>query len=158
MNSWYWIVIVLVTLAAVAYSFLKLSSSRDWISTQGNVISASIEPIYKNNTQQSAVADQSFNYKVNIRYEYSVDDQTFIGDQLTVGLPNVVTNKNDADDLLATYSPNSAATIYYDPANPSQSALITGKSVPVIGFIILGLMIIIIGAVIVFIVKSGILN
>ena len=158
MNSWYWTIIVLATLAVVAYSFVKLSSSRNWVSTQGNVVSVSIEPIYKTNTQQSAVADQSFNYKVNIRYEYSVDGQSFAGDRLMVGLPNVVTNKNDADDLSVKYSANNAAAIYYDPANPSQSALITGKSVPVIGFIMLGLMILLIGGIIVFIVKSGILN
>lgn len=158
MNSWYWIVFVLITFAVAAYGFLKLSSSRNWISTQGKVTSASIEPIYKNNTQQSAVADQSFNYKVNIRYEYSVDGQTFMGDQLTAGLPNIVTHKNDADDLLTTYSPDSISAIYYNPANPSQSALITGKSIPIAGFIIIGVMIIVIIVGISFIIKSGILN
>ena len=158
MSSWYWIVLVLLTFAVAAYGFLKLSGSRDWISTQGKVTSASIEPIYRSNTQQSAVADQSFNYKVNIRYEYSVDGQTFMGDQLTAGLPNIVTHKNDADDLLTTYSPDSISAIYYNPANPSQSALITGKSIPIAGFIIIGVMIIVIIVGISFIIKSGILN
>ena len=104
------------------------------------------------------MADQSFNYKVNIRYEYSVDGQTFMGDQLTAGLPNIVTHKNDADDLLTTYSPDSISAIYYNPANPSQSALITGKSIPIAGFIIIGVMIIVIIVGISFIIKSGILN
>lgn len=158
MSSWFWVVISLVTLALVSYSFVKLSSSRDWVATQGIVVSASIDPIYKNNSQQGQVAGQSFNYKVNISYEYSVDGQTFTGDQLTVGLPNVVSNKNDADELLATYSPSGAAKIFYNPAKPSESALITAKSVPIIGFIILGLMIIVIASVIGFIIKSGILD
>jgi hypothetical protein len=75
-----------------------------------------------------------------------------------VGLSNVVTNKNDADDLIAKYPPNSPAVIYYDPLSPSQSALIAGKSVPVMGFVMIGLMIITISAVIGFMVKSGIVN
>lgn len=158
MSSWCWIVLVLLTFAVAAYGFSKLSGSRDWISTQGKVTSASIEPIYRSNTQQSAVADQSFNYKVNIRYEYSVNGQTFMGDQLTAGLPNIVTHKNDADDLLTTYSPDSIKAVYYNPANPSESALITGKSIPIAGFIIIGIMIIVIVVSISFIIKSGILN
>jgi hypothetical protein len=157
MNSWFWITTVLVTFVLVAYSFVKISNSRDWMSAHGRVVSAAIEPIHKNNTQQS-VADNSFNYKVDIRYEYSVDGEIFKGHQLSVGLSNVVTNKNDADDLIAKYPPNSPAVIYYDPLSPSQSALITGKSVPVMGFVMVGLMIIAISAVIGFIVKSGILN
>jgi hypothetical protein len=71
MNSWFWITTVLVTFVLVAYSFVKISNSRDWMSANGRVVSAAIEPIYKNNTQQS-VADNSFNYKVDIRYEYSL--------------------------------------------------------------------------------------
>jgi preprotein translocase subunit SecF len=158
MNSWVWIAIIVIVLAVVLYSFAKLGSSRNWESTEGTVVSASIEEIYRNNTQQNQVGDQSFNYKVTISYQYKVGGQTFTGDQLTAGLPNIVSNRVDADDLLQKYVPNASAEIFYNPKQPNESALITGKSIPIAGFVIFGVMIILIGGGIGFIVKSGILN
>lgn len=82
------------------------------------------------------MADQLFNYKINIRYKYCVDGQTVMGDQLTAGLPNIVTHKNHADDLLTTYCPDSIIAVYYNPANPSEFSLITVKRFSIAEFII----------------------
>lgn len=61
---------------------------------------------------------------VNIGYEYTVGQQTWIGDQLRYGL--VESNDSYAEEFVKEHPAGSLITVYFDPKNPKESVLIRG--------------------------------
>lgn len=158
MSTWIWVIIVIVAALAASIGLFKLSSSRNWLATEGKVIASSVEEIRQTNQMLINEGASNFEYKVNVKYEYSVDGQSYTGDVVTAGLPNVFDSQSDAENIVAQYSNDKTIELFYDPSKPQNSALITAKSVPITGFVIMFLMIVAIAGAIIFIVKSGILS
>lgn len=51
-----------------------------------------------------------------------------MGERHIAGLPDVVTNKNDADDCLAKYAPNRGVKMYYSPVDFGMYTLKVAKA------------------------------
>jgi hypothetical protein len=157
MGTWVWVFIVIVVLLVVFISLFKLSASQNWEETQGNLVSISIEEITHNHMRQETGSDGRFDYKINLDYQYSVDGKTYTGNVLMVGVPNVFDRASDAENVVKKYSNLENIDVFFNPQNPQDSALMTAKNIPIVGFVIMFLMVVCIGGGIIFLLNSGLL-
>lgn len=133
------ITIILLSISIAIWMFIKSSS---WVPTTGTI--NHIEIIEKYNRPDTAMSEnkKSFDYVIDLKYNYTINGTNYIGTKIYPGLPNVFTDKKDAENILKNYPANSSTTIYYDPAKPANSSLITSKSIPTKGIITLVVLVI----------------
>lgn len=119
---------ILASISIALWTFIKSSS---WVATNG--IIEKIEIIEKYNRPDLAMSEnkKSFEYIVNLKYSYSFNSEKHIGTNLYPGLPNIFSNKKDAEAALIKYPESSKVTVYYDPSSPQNSSLKTSKSISV---------------------------
>lgn len=87
-------------------------ASRSWVSASGKVIDSRVEPTPKN-------------YRVVVSYTFDAAGTTYSGHRYRPG-SNLSPTEASANEIVAQYPRGSSATVYYDPANPKQSALKAG--------------------------------
>jgi Protein of unknown function (DUF3592) len=72
-------------------------------------------------------------HKPEVRYRYSVDGIAYMNTRVWF-LSHGTTLEGTAEEVVAAYPANSAVAVFYNPANPSESALRPGLAVePVLG-------------------------
>ena len=94
---------------------LRLASSR-WPSTKGRVLKARVEVSGGDHTH----------VRPYVLYEYMVGGQRFEGLQIRAGDKFMSTyNSRQAYDTVDLYPVGSEVTVFYDPQNPAECALVT---------------------------------
>lgn len=141
MSPWFTGVILILALIAAGIGLYRFKKSAQWDSVKGVVLESSIEKIAQTASQQGALGDRSVDYKINIKYKYRVGGADYIGKTVIAGMPNVAGSKKDGEDIVKAYPGGGDAVIYYNPQSPSESALITGKSVSMAGFVAIAIII-----------------
>lgn len=158
MNMSFWVISVIVAVGIAAYGLQKFKSSDNWASVSGIIVESSIESLYNGPLQQETGGVSTMEYKVHVKYNYTVNEVELTGNTIMAGLPEMVVNKAEADDLVEKYLKGNSIDVYYNPIRHSQSALITSKNVPIFAyFVVLMFVVSIIGAII-FVLKSNILS
>lgn len=137
-----------MALIGAGIGLFKFLKSANWDSINGVVLESKIEKVYQTTLQQGAMGDRTVDYRINIKYRYNVGGQEYTGTKVTAGMPNVAGSKKDGEDIIKKYPEGAKAIIYYNPKFPANSALITGKSVPIWGFIVIGVIILAAGGII----------
>ncbi len=134
MTTFILITILFVTIFIAILTFIK---SSNWVDTKGIV--EEIELIEKYNRPDLAMSEnrKSFDYIINLKYIYTVNNRKYTGTKIYPGLPNIFDNKNDAENILKKFSKNTKATVFYEPSNPNSASLITSKSMPIKGIVTL---------------------
>lgn len=132
------------------------AGSAKWKNTQGEVKSISIEEIKVRDSNSSGVKRTLTSHKVNILYEYDIESKKYSNDVILEGFPNIYDRKIDADEQLNKYKNQAEITVYYNPKNPQQSALITAKEVPKMAFVVIFIMLSLIAGAFYAVLKSGI--
>jgi hypothetical protein len=140
--------VLAIVLFSVIYSLVKLKISSNWDSTNGEILQSEIKTVYRSSLQQGAGGDRTIDYQLEIRYRYQVNNKEYIGDQVAAGLPNIAGSKADGDAFIKDHSIGKTVRVFYNPKSPAEAALITGKSIPTAGYILLFLMAAIVGLVI----------
>lgn len=148
MGPWVTGVILVLALIVAGIGFYRFKKSAQWASVEGQILESSIEKISQSASQQGALGDRSVDYRVNIKYRYRVDSREYTGTTVVAGMPNVAGSKKDGEDIVEKYPTGAATAVYYNPASPSESALITSKSVSITGFVVLAIMILAAGGII----------
>ena len=100
----------------------KSSSTRSlaigWPHTKGTVLSATVQVSHHGNSRQEAPL---------VLYAYQVNGQVFQGHRVRVGdgfgRTRVAGTESSAANTVARYPSGAPVTVYYDPTNPSCSAL-----------------------------------
>ncbi|MDO8362868.1 MAG: DUF3592 domain-containing protein [Actinomycetota bacterium] len=120
------VVAPLVVLALVGVSLLlrtqKSSSARsvasDWPHTMGTVLSASVQVSHSGNSRHETPL---------VLYAYQVNGQLFQGHRVRVGdeygRVRVAGTDSSASNTVARYQAGASVVVFYDPSNPSNSAL-----------------------------------
>ncbi|NTS75659.1 DUF3592 domain-containing protein [Catenovulum sp. SM1970] len=113
---------VLVIIAAVAASIglFKLKSSDNWQQAQAELEFIDFERVSTYN--QSSDRDVN-EYLIKLRYQYQVQGQQYSGDQVYAGLGNAFSKQKMAEQLVAQYQGKQQITIFFNPQQPSKSAL-----------------------------------
>jgi hypothetical protein len=83
-------------------------------------------------------------YRPLVRYRYAVGGRTYEGGNRHANQPWPRTNIGTANEVVAKYHVGSPVTVFYDPANPAESAVEPGLTwgdfvLPLLGFIFLGI-------------------
>ncbi len=102
--------------------FRKGSPSRSravaWPQTMGTVLSATVQVAQRGTTRQEAPL---------VLYAYQVDGQMFQGQRVRVtddpGRVHLAHTDSSASNTVARYPSGAPVVVYYDPANPANSAL-----------------------------------
>ena len=125
---------ILVTISIAVWTFVK---SSNWVGANG--IIDEIEIIVKYNQPNLAMSKnrKSFDYIINLKYKFAVNNRKYTGTKIYPGLPNIFDNKKDAENILNKYPKNTKTTIFFDPSNPNNSSLITSKAIPTKGIVTL---------------------
>jgi hypothetical protein len=95
------------------------NSKRDWVATNGIVLESEAR---FSSLQALPLTD------VTIRYQYSVNNQTFISNtmnhlQLSSKRPMATLAGNKVELIQSKYEKNMEVVVYYNPKDPSQSVL-----------------------------------
>lgn len=150
------IIIVIVAIVAVM-SLLKFTSSSKWLPISAHIESASFESIHIPHSQQ-ALGNRGIDYKINIHYRYIVKGNTFHGDTVMAGFPNIISDKAEVEKMMARFPAGSNVDVFYNPDNVSQSALNTSKGVTLLGIAVILLFIISICSGIIWLINSDLLS
>lgn len=130
-------VILTIILLPVIIAVWTILNSTTWLTTDGIIKEIEIIEKYNRPDLIMSTNKKSFEYILNLKYIYTVNNNTYTGNTVFSGLPNIFDNKKDAEYIVKKYSKNSKTEIYYDPANPYKSSLLTSKSVSTKGIITL---------------------
>ena len=110
----------------------------DWPSVEGKVISSQViarQP--SRSPATNAAPDHGVSYYPVVKYEFSVDGNSYQGDQVFVGRVGLA-RQSWAQEIVGKYRPNQSVTVYYDPVAPSQCVLQRGAQWSTYFFVFIG--------------------
>jgi hypothetical protein len=99
------------------YGFLDLLlsvSCRNWVKTIGKIRQSGMNQTKSNSTSS---------FIPELKYEYSVEGNTFVSDKLYFGLTSNLSSF-EANQFLSRIGKNSKVTVFYNRLNPHQSVLV----------------------------------
>ncbi len=105
-----------------------------WPTTQGVVISASVDKEIRTWTNSSGIRTQRTVYVPRIAYRYTVNGQEYTSTTIGYSTSEVRSGINSGE-----YAPGKPITVYYNPEDPSDAVLVTGFSGSVFAPCVLGL-------------------
>ena len=89
-------------------------ASQDWLSTTGQVIKSRVE----------VRGGDHASVDPHLVYEYAISGQMYRGEQIRAGDKyGTVRTSKSAYTLIDRYPLDTRVTVYYNPANPAESAL-----------------------------------
>jgi len=110
-----------VGLIILGRSIVNGLSSRNWLTTEGEITGSSIEA----HQSMDDDGDVRTTYGASIQYTYNVSGQEIQGTRRSFS--DVRTNsRRRAEQILARYPQRSSVTVYHHPDKPSLSVLETG--------------------------------
>lgn len=119
--------VLLVGIGISGYSGIlawEAASSNDWPTTQGRIITASVE--------REIVRGKRID-RLNLRYTYTVNGKRYVGQRVSIG-PHIGPFEPTPMDVVAHHRLRSSVTVYYHPENPNRSVLEPGVT-PTVFFI-----------------------
>lgn len=115
--------------ACLVWSFATISTvkaSADWPSTEGVVSHSQVE------RRTSRIRGGGYNvyYDADIRYRYRVDAGAYESGTFVFGVPHSFADSSAAQAEVEAYPVDGSVTVYYNPADPEQSALVPEVAPP----------------------------
>jgi hypothetical protein len=98
----------------------RVSASRRWSSIPGRIITSELA------TRWTSGGSRSSGYRAyfpKVVYEYQVGGQVYQGNRIMFGQFPANSRPDEAQRKLAQYPLNSTGSVFYNPANPSESVL-----------------------------------
>ena len=96
------------------------NDSLEWPTVPGLVTRSNLEARKKKVGRQ-----RTTDFRVEISYEYVVDDQRFENDVVRFDQGNLSTAEKEL--LVSTHAEGSRVVVYYNPDNPNESVLVPGS-------------------------------
>jgi len=103
----------------------RLNAARGWQSAPGRVIDSRVETLSVPVRIQTSIRNYRLatRYAPLIAYEYRVDGKRYQGERLCLGPRALSSEAADAEREIQPYPPGSSVTVWYNPADPADSAL-----------------------------------
>jgi len=99
----------------------KARRSLSWPSTEGAISHSAVLL----STQQTSNSTNAAMYKADLAYRYKVKGRDYSSSRITL-MDYSSSAAGRAQDIVARYPDGAAVTVYYDPADPSDSVLEPG--------------------------------
>jgi len=139
------ILLIIVGITIVIFQlrlFYKGLQSKDWHTTQGEIISSEVETFrFDDESNKTYRAGISFKYMISGK-EY-ISSRVFFGDKLQLNL------KGKALKLVYKYPVRSRVEVFYNPDNVEESVLEKGISSNIIILLIIGIVMALLGFVLI---------
>lgn len=97
------------------YRLIKAAQS--WPSVKGTVLETTIEE----QPGRNAIGNINVAYRVCVKYEYIVNEQTYQGNRVSFGAP--VFDYIKASSAIEQFKEGKKTTVWYDPEKPQESVL-----------------------------------
>ncbi|WP_448213874.1 DUF3592 domain-containing protein [Colwellia sp. MEBiC06753] len=143
------IVIALVIIVAL-YLLFQLKNSGQWLQTQATITELAITENFNRNNSTNR---NSVEHHVDIRFNYSVAGNSYQGTKIYPSLPNVFTDQNDLARFTEQYQQGMQTTVYYNPNDPKQSALVKVQ-LSNVAFLVLALIILLVAGIIYWVINK----
>lgn len=118
--------------------YRKARAQKYWPTTEGEII---VSEVIK--TSVDIPEHHRVSYTPNIIFKYSVYDNVYESDKISLSKFSKSGHKNDAEKMIARYPLNEKVTVYYDPKNPATGILVPGKLTDITTAFALGIALII---------------
>ena len=134
----------LFLLVGIVFSVIGISNvsqagrTWDWPFVEGKVVSSQViagQP--SRNPANNGAPNHGVSYYPVVKYEFSVDGNSYLGDQVFVGRVGLA-RRSSAQAIVGKYRPNQSVTVYYDPVSPSQCVLERGAQWSTYFFVFIG--------------------
>lgn len=113
-------VMLVGALAYMVYDNIRYAGTASWRSVPGRVV----ESDYYRTGGGPRTAES---YHVRVTYAYAVDGRRFTGDEIWLTAGTSFNSREEAAEFLAPYRPGNPVAVYYDPADPQDTALIVER-------------------------------
>lgn len=119
-DSWFFNVAIFLALVVAGVILFNLKSSDNWKEVTGSLVKLEVSENYNryNSTNRNVVE-----FPVDVSYVFEVDGKSFEGEKIYAGLPNVFTDHKDMKSFLDEYQGKEQIQVFYNEADPTQSAL-----------------------------------
>lgn len=103
----------------------RVNAARGWRSVLGKVIAASVESVSLPVRVQTSTSSYRLatRYAPAVQYEYFVNGARYQADRLHLGPRILSSETSDAEQALKRYPVGSQVVVWYNPVNPTESAL-----------------------------------
>lgn len=132
-------VALLLILSGGLLAVVQYNSLRSARTTDGTVTDAEMDQY--ESPVGIRVNSSSVYYRPDVTYQYTVDGVTYTSETVTFGTEIDTNSRTRAASVLSKFENGSAVTVYYDPADPSQSYLLPRIDfLPAGGLVVVGLL------------------
>ncbi len=122
-------VVGLLLLVQFGGQALNYLTTTGWEQVSGTIVSSEIEDASDTTGER---------YVAQVVYTYEVDGAIYEGNQLDLRGSTYLSNREDAEQLLAPYPIGASVMPYFDPADPSRTVLDRGLPGAIWGFVGVG--------------------
>jgi len=114
-----------VLVAVIGLSTLaEANASASWPTIKGAVVSSDVEKKTSTRSRKKK-RESSTSYRAVVRYEYTVGDKQHTSGRISFG--GTSTSMGAAKELVGRYPKGAEVDVYYDPDDPEQAVLESGK-------------------------------
>ncbi|NDY95428.1 DUF3592 domain-containing protein [Wenzhouxiangella limi] len=92
--------------------------SHDWPTVTGEVVDATVTAL--------AGTQVGLGWRVQISYDYEVDDRSFTGSRLRFSRRLGGRTRDQAEQAVVSYVPGGPIEVHYDPEQPARSVIVPG--------------------------------
>jgi len=129
-----WLVFSLAVIIVAGIVLLlasRLIGGSKWHEVDATILSASVTPIVGSGKGQQKDPDIGSGYRLDVRYEYSVNGRQYESTRVVRGMPAAIyPTEPRANRALEEYVEESRVSAYSDPDNPANAVLISSKKIP----------------------------
>jgi len=115
-----------IVVISVAFGMYNFNRSAAWETTSGVVFHSEMTRVTRPSVGDNITG--LIDYELRVGYQYNVKGKDYRSFSLMAGVPSIVGEKREADDILARYPVGETVAVFFDPKKPAKSALITSKN------------------------------
>jgi hypothetical protein len=108
------------SLAYYGYAQVRIAHARAWPRAEGRVVDSRIE----RETRSRSHGRRETVWVAHIAYAYAAGGRSFTNDRIWLTEPGDFSLPDAADEFMRPYAPGAPVAVFYNPADPTDSALI----------------------------------
>ena|SRR5258706_2686113 len=148
-NGWWVVALGAGFAGAGCYNALRSFRAGAWSTAQGEIVdSLVVEEEYEDTDLDSNVATTKTRYIPRVRYRYSVRGKEYVGERISFSALRRW-SESGARKLVDRYEVGQEVKVRYAPRDPGEAVLEMSGSFMSLGYIVFGIVLLIVGAVLI---------
>lgn len=118
-------IVAVITIVTI-YGFV---TSKNWETTSGKIEHIEMLEIHNRPVLDMSSGKPYTEYKIDLKYRYNIKGKPYTGSKIYPLIPNVFSNKIDAEGILKQFNEGQETAIYFNPKDPGTSCLISSAGI-----------------------------